>query len=329
MLNRILSAIPCLLAVGLTACEPPPQQAASEHTDLPVAHVTKHIRSARPLILVTGATGTQGGAVARELLKRDFEVRGLTRNPDSEASKTLEELGAKMVKGDYDDPASLAAAMDGVYGVFAVTLFWPYGYDAEIRQGVTLIDEAEKAGVQHFVLTSVAGADQETGIPHFDSKWEVEQYLHDSTLDWSIVRPVEFMDNWRWSLDNFRAGKLIDPRDPESKHQWIAARDVGFFVAEAFDNPDEWIGLTQEIAGDELTMEQLREALSKAFGREFEYIQVSWEDYEAQAGDEITRMVRWFEEEGYDVDVAALRARYPGLETVAEYLSDLADSQGR
>lgn len=324
MLNRILLSGFSVIFFGLAACDRPPPEAVPERVAEVAPHTTEGFLGSERVILVTGSTGTQGGAVARELLRRGHVVHGLTRDPESEASKALSALGAKMVEGDYDEPASLAAAMEGVDGVFAVTLFWQYGYEAEVEQGKRLIDEAQKAGVGHFVLTSVAGADQDTGIPHFDSKWEVEQYLHASELDWTIVRPVEFMDNWRGSVDNFREGKLIDPRPPESSHQWIAASDIGFFVAEAFDHPDEWIGLTQEIAGDALTLAELREVLSGAFGREFEHIRPSWEEFEARVGEEVAVMYRWFEQEGYDVDVEALRARYPNLKTAAQFLEELA-----
>lgn len=276
------------------------------------------------LILVTGATGTQGGAVARELLRRGYKVRGLTRDTQSDSARVLATMGAELVSGNYDDPASVAAAMEGVDGVFAVTLFWPYGYDAEVAQGMMLVDEAVKAGVGHFVLTSVAGADDALGIPHFQSKWEVEQYLHQSPLNWTVVRPVEFMDNWQWSRDRFYEGQLVDPRAAESSHQWIAAEDIGFFVGEAFDDADDWIGVTEEIAGDSLTIEELRQALSVAFGREFVHIQPSWEEFEEQVGEEMRIMYQWFEEEGYAVDITALRERYPNLQTVAEYLSLMA-----
>lgn len=326
MLNRILIAISPVLLFGLAACDRPPPEAVPERAAEVAPHTTADFLGSERVILVTGATGTQGGAVARELLSRGHIVHGLTRDPKSEEARALAALGAKMVKGDFDYPASLAAAMEGVEGVFGVTLFWPRGYEYEVEQGKRLIDVAQEAGVGHFVLTSVAGADDDSGIPHFESKWEVEQYLHASDLDWTIIRPVEFMDNWSWSIENFRQGRYVDPREPQSSHQWIAARDIGFFAAEAFDNPDEWLGVTKEIAGDELTLAELVETLSEAFGREFEHVQISWEAYQARAGKEIALMVRWFEEEGYDVDVAALRAQYPKLQTAAEFLSDLADS---
>jgi len=325
-MNRILHSISFILVFGLAACERPAPEAVPERSAEAAQNTVEAVidEDNKGLILVTGATGTQGGAVARELLKRGYSVRGLTRDPESERAQALAELGATMVQGDFSDPASLAAAMQGVDGVFGVTLFWQYGYDAEVEMGEQLIDAARIAGVDRFVLTSVASADQATGIPHFESKWEVEQYLHNSDLDWTIIRPVEFMENWYYSVDNFRQGRLIDPRDPESSHQWIAASDIGFFVGEAFDNPDQWIGLTQEIAGDELTLAELQAALSDAFGQPFEYIQPGWEEYGARTSEEFALMYEWFENEGYSVDVAALRARYPNLISVAEFLPEMA-----
>lgn len=330
MKYQLLISVIALVLLGPVACDRPAPTSVASHSEPAVSDEPE--RAARPdsaaVILVTGATGTQGGAVARELLERGYTVRGLTRNPESEKAQALTALGATMAAGDYDDPASLAAAMDGVDGVFAVTLFWHGGYDAEVEHGKRLIDEATKAEVKHFVLTSVASADDRTGIPHFESKWEVEQYLNATDLDWTIIRPVEFMDNWGWSLEEFRQGKLVDPRDLSSSHQWIAARDIGFFVAEAFDNPEEWTGVTREIAGDELTLAELQDVLSEVFGKEFEYVQPSWEDFEAEAGEEIADMVRWFEDGGYSVDIDALKARYPNLQTAAEFLSELAGSYG-
>ncbi len=275
-------------------------------------------------ILVTGATGTQGGAVARELVARGYEVRGLTRNPDSGRARALTDLGITMVKGDFDDAASLAAAMDGVHGVFGVTLFWDYGYDKEIEHGRRLIDAAKVAGVEHFVFTSVAEADTATGLPHFDSKYEIEKILRTSGLGYSIVRPVEFMDNLRYSEERILSGILADPRDAGRRHQWIAARDIGFFVGEAFDHPDEWLGKAVDIAGDEMTIGEFADVLSQSLGFEVSYQQVPWENFEQVLGEEMTLMYRWFDDPGYAVDIVALREKYPNLTTMQEYLSGLA-----
>ena len=276
-----------------------------------------------PLILVTGATGNQGGAVARELLARGYRVRGLTRNPDSDRARALAKTGAVMVQGDFDNPASLVAAMQGVYGVFAMTDFWEHGMLAEIEHGENLIAAAQKSGVGHFIYTSVAGADRQTGLPHFESKRAVEEQLEASGLRYSVVRPVEFMDNVRWSRKTIMTGVYFDPRGTDKTHQWIAVSDIGFFVAEAFDNPDEWASRTLEIAGDELSIAEYVEILSRTVGLDVHHQQVSWNRFEEQAGLEIADMYRWFDAKGYDVDVAGLRARYPELLTVEQYLLSL------
>jgi len=272
------------------------------------------------LVLVTGATGTQGGAVARELLDRGFDVRGLTRNPDSDRAKVLTDLGVTMVKGNFDDDASLAAAMHGAYGVFAVTDFWEHGYDKEVDHGKKLIDAAKNAGVNHFVFTSVAGSNANTGIPHFDSKAEIEEYLRESGIDYSIVRPVSFMDNFRYFRKQVMTGSFYDPRAGDKNHQWIAARDIGFFVGEAFDNPDEWSGKALDIAGDEMTIAEYADLLTVTMGLDVHHQQITWDAYEAEAGDEMTMMTRWFDQIGYDVDVESLRLRYAGLLTYEQFL---------
>ena len=274
-------------------------------------------------ILVTGATGSQGGAVARELLGRGFDVRGLTRNPDSERARALAALGATMVQGDFDDFDSLVAAMQGASGVFAMTDFWEHGYEREVQHGKNLISAAGAAGVGHFVYSSVAGAADRTGLPHFDSKGVVEGYLAQSGIPYTVVRPVEFMDNVRWAQEMILGGQYDDPRGPDSSHQWIAVSDIGFFVGEAFSNPEAWQGRTLDIAGDELTVGEYIELLSTVSGVEVEHLRPSWEEYEEQAGEEMALMMRWFDESGYDVDVTALRAQYPNLLTQEQYLRSL------
>ncbi|MCP5090469.1 MAG: NmrA/HSCARG family protein [Gammaproteobacteria bacterium] len=275
------------------------------------------------VILVTGATGTQGGAVARELLNRGYAVRGLTRNSQSDRAKATSKIGVEMVQGDFDDAASLAAAMDGVHGVFAVTDFWEHGYDKEIRHGKQLVDAALAASVEHFVFTSVASADEDTGIPHFESKCKIEIYLRDSGIGFSIVRPVEFMDNVRYFREGILSGVYFDPRDPGRSHQWIAASDIAYLVGEAFDNPAEWLGQAVDIAGDQLTIAEFVDALSRAAEVDIRYQKLTWAEYQAQSGEEMTAMLRWFDDIGYQVDIAALRGRYPKLLTYEQYLEKL------
>ena len=276
--------------------------------------------AAGKVILVVGATGRQGGAVARELLQRGYQVRGLTRNPDSDRARAVAELGAEMVRGDLGDPASLDRAVAGVYGVYAMTDFWEHGYEGEVQHGKNIADAAKRAGAKHFVYSSVGSADRSTGIPHFDSKYEVEKHLRQIDLPHSIVRPVSFMSNYRGARSAFAKGVRRDPRDPDSTTQSIAVRDIGRMVAEAFDHPDEWMGRAVDLAGDSFTLQEETALLARVLGKPVRLEQVSWEEYQAAAGPEMTIMMKWFDDVGYSVDVEALRERYPWLMTLEEYL---------
>ncbi len=286
--------------------------------------IDEPVASSKDIILVTGATGTQGGAVARELLKRGIPVRALTRNPGSESAQALADAGAEVVRGDFEDPDSLQAAMQGAHGVFAITDFWEHGYAGEVRHGDALIAAAETAGVAHFVYTSASGVDGDTGIAHFDSKLEIEDMLTESDLAYTILRPVGFMDNWRYSIDEYRSGVYRSPRDATDQHQWIAASDIGFFAAEAFEHPEDWLGRTVDIAGDELSLAELVAVMSDVFGRPVVYEQISWDEYDASVNEDIAAMNHWFAEDGYDVNIESLRSRYPNLLSVREYLTALA-----
>ena len=176
-------------------------------------------------VLVTGATGKQGGAVARALLGRGHEVHAVTRNVESAAAMALAELGAKVTQGDFTKPEAIAAAMKGVDSVFAMSTPFEGGIDAEIEQGIALADAAIEAGVEHFVYTSVAGADRGTGIPHFDSKYAVEQHLAGTKLAWTVIAPVYFMENLLFpnTLQALRNGNYATPLPARSD----AAADRG------------------------------------------------------------------------------------------------------
>lgn len=275
------------------------------------------------LVLVTGATGTQGGAVARELLSRGFAVRALTRNPGKPAARALADLGADVVRGDYDDSASLAAAMRDAWGAFLVTDWWEHGVEREIEHGRILIDAARAAGVEYVVFTSVANADRDTGVPHFDSKYEIEQYLRHSDLDYSVIRPVSFMNNWQWRKEEFMSGVVREPYAPGTRHQWIAARDIAFFVGEAFSSPEEWEGRAIDIAGDAMTIAEFTSLVAEVLQRPVEYRRMSWGEYAQANNDEALKMAQWFDGVGYSVDVASLRERYPNLTTAREFLADM------
>lgn len=274
------------------------------------------------IILVSGATGQQGGAVARHLLDRGFTVRALTRDQTQSTARTLKELGAEVVEGNFDDRESLDQALEDAYGAFSVQNTWTEGPENEIRFGKAFADAALDAGVEHFVYSSVGAAERNTGIPHFESKWEIEEYLRSIDLPITILRPVFFMDNWAGSKDSITNGKLPQPLSPDTSLQQIAVDDIGAFVAIAFENSDEWLGEAVELAGDELTMTETVEVFGEYLDQDVKYVQVSWDDFEDQAGEEMAIMYRWFEDEGYRADIKSLRRKYPNLKSLKTFLSE-------
>src|SRR5436305_2172481 len=150
-------------------------------------------------ILVFGATGQQGGAVASHLLKDGWKVRALVRNLGSEKAQALGQQGIELVQGDLNQPSSLQEAMKGVYGVFSVQTFMADGGTlAETRQGKAVADAAQEAGVRHLVYSSVGGAERKTGVAHFESKWQIEEHIRTLGLPATILRPVFFMSNLLW-----------------------------------------------------------------------------------------------------------------------------------
>lgn len=272
------------------------------------------------LILVTGATGKQGGAVVRHLLKGGFIVRALTRDPHKPKAQALAEQGASVVQGDLDDRAAISQALEGAYGVFSVQNFFETGYEGEVQQGVTLADAALAANVQHFVYSSVGSAYAHTGIPHFESKWEVEEHIRAIGLPYTIVRPVALMENWEAQRDQILGGKLEWPLDPDKSLQQVSVDDIGAFALDAFEHPDKSLGREVDLAGDESTLPQLAQTFSRVIGRQVSYIQLPWEQFQQAAGEEITVMNKWFNNVGYSAKIAALREEYPELTTFEQYL---------
>lgn len=273
-------------------------------------------------ILVSGATGQQGGAVARHLAELGFHVRALTRNPHKPSATALADRGIEVVQGDLNDRSSLDRALAGAYGAFSVQNYYEAGFDGEINEGRILADAAKDASVTHSVYSSVGGADRKTGIPHFESKWQIEEYVRDIGLPATVLRPVYFMDNWGRMKDAILGGQLFQPLSPDTQLQQIAADDVGAFAALAFSDPDKWMGRSLEIAGDELSMTKTAETLSRVLNREVRYVQVPWDAFEQQVGKELAAMYRWFEDYGYKADIGALRKEYPPLKRLEEFLAE-------
>ncbi|MCW2702500.1 MAG: NmrA family protein [Blastococcus sp.] len=278
--------------------------------------------SRRP-IAVVGATGLQGGATVRALLGANAPVRALARRTDSDAARALTELGADLVAADLDDPEGLRAAFTGVDGVFAMTTpGHDQRTDLEVTHGHMIADAAAAAGVPHVVYSSVGGAERHTGIPHFDSKRDVEEYLVARGLPATFVRPVFFMDNFaQFMAPTMEDGTLTVriPLPPGIPLQMIAAEDVGSVAAAAVLDPDRVAGGSIEIAGDELTGEQIADAYQHRYDVPARYEPLP---IEVLGGDTDQRaMFEWFAHvPAFQADFAATRALAPRTKTFEQWL---------
>jgi len=196
------------------------------------------------IILVTGATGKQGGATASALLTDGWRVRALVRDPDAAPARALADAGAELVTGDLADRASLDAATSGAHGVFSVqpTPGAPnqpadFRPEDEVTQGNNVAEAAHAAGVAHLVYTSVIGADRPTGMPNVDNKLAIEQRIRELGVPATILRPVSFMENYTTPY-GLPGGALATGIRPDVSQRLIAVRDVGAFAALAFGHPD-------------------------------------------------------------------------------------------
>ncbi len=262
------------------------------------------------VVLVTGATGRQGGATLRHLARRGgFRLRAMTRNPSGEAARRLAAVGAEVVRGDLDDAASLARALAGAWGAFAVQNTWEAGVEKEEEQGKRLARVAREQGVQHFVYSSVGSAHEKTGIPHFDNKARIEQTVRELGFPSHVIlRPVFFMENLvsPWFLQGDR---IVTAMKPTTRLQMIAADDIGRFAAQAFAEADRWKGTETDIAGDSATMPAAAAAVSLLLGRQIGYDPVPIEEVR-KASEDFARMLEWFERVGYSADIRSLPERW-------------------
>jgi uncharacterized protein YbjT (DUF2867 family) len=242
----------------------------------------------RKKILVFGATGGQGGSVARHLLSRgNFAVRALTRNPGSPAAKALAEGGAEVVKGDLDDPASIAAALEGVYGVYGVTNFWEH-FAKEAEQGRTLVSAVAAANVAHLVLSTLPPVEKATDgalrSPHFDIKAEYEEYARSLNIPATYIHVPFYYDNFLAFFPPRPAGdgtyQFGFPQG-DTPLAAIAVEDVGRIVARIFEQPEKYLGQTVSLAGDEIPPQQYAETMSRHTGADIRYAYVPRETFAA------------------------------------------------
>jgi uncharacterized protein YbjT (DUF2867 family) len=284
--------------------------------------------SSRSLVLVTGATGKQGGTTARRLLAQGQAVRALVRDPAAPAAAALAAAGAQLARGDFDDPASLRPALEGVTAVFGIppVAFGPAGpeTDLEVARGRALIDAAAAAGVKQVVFSTVASASATS--PGSAGKALIEQYLRERIPLATALRPVRFMTNYLGStpfgIDGISGGvhrHLFPPHEPM---QVIALEDIAEFAALAFADPARFAGRTLELAGDAPTPAEAAAAISEATGIPVRYEQLTDTEAAAISPEVAETRKRWQAGHGWHADIEALRVIHPGLRTLADWLAE-------
>jgi uncharacterized protein YbjT (DUF2867 family) len=277
-------------------------------------------------VLVAGATGTQGGSVVDHLLSGEFgeyDVYGLTRAADSEAAWALESDDVTVLEGDLTNAERMRECCEGMDAVFCVTTFFEAGTEAEKAQGITLAEAAADAGVERFIYSSVGSAD-EAPLAHFRSKADVEDRIKALGFEYTIIRPVFFMQNFVHSHgEELSEGTLSIPMSSDRPLAVLDATDIGKTVALALADPERFAGETIELAGDNCTPVELAAALSDVLGHEVTHVRPEIDDYRAMVGEEMADMYAWFEEVGYGSNPTADAETY-GIEPTdfASYLSN-------
>src|SRR5262249_29596881 len=229
--------------------------------------------------------------------------------------KRLADQNIEIVQGNLEDPASLQDVVRGVYGVFSVQDYWAVGAVREVQQGKNLADAAAAARVEHFVYSSVGGAERNSGIDHWESKWEIEKYIRKLGLPATMLRPAAFMENYYIEQVEIGIlkGKLVDPIRADKPYQTIATDDIGAFAALAFDRPNDFIGLNLEIAGSELTNPQAAAVFSRVLGKPVKFQKLPMPVVRLVLGKEFYQMFRWFNADGFKANIGELRRNYPEI----------------
>jgi uncharacterized protein YbjT (DUF2867 family) len=264
------------------------------------------------VVAVTGATGNQGGAVVKGLLDRGHEVRAVTRTTDAAKARELANAGVTLVRASLEDTAALTKALEGATSLFAMTTPFGGGTQAERRQGISAANAAKAAGV-HLVFTSVGSANRQTGVPHFDSKYEVEKHIGDIGVRATVLAPVYFMENLLFGREQLAKGIYAAPLPPTRRLAQVAVADIGAVAVRLLEDAARFAGKRFDLAGDELTGNDVIAVLSRVTRRPFTYFQVPLDVFRQRMGEDQAKMAEWFDRIGFTADRAALRREFPDI----------------
>ena len=285
--------------------------------------------SDQKVVLVTGGTGSQGGATVTHLLAaKKVRVRVLTRNLESPKAKSLAARGVELVKGDFDDEASLMTALEGVSAAFSVQQWTEKGGTAaEELNGKRFADAVKASGSPHLVYSSAEGVERNSGLGHYESKWAIERHVRDLGLPATILRPVGFMDTLGvpamqrgMYLGMFRANWGVSHRV-----QFVATYDIGWFAARALEEPERYAGRVIPVAGDELSVGDIIRTFKTVTGNKPWVAPIPTFLARKIMPKEFLDMFTWVREKGFNVDIAQVRQEYPQLLTFAGWVKKYTD----
>ncbi|HWC17092.1 MAG TPA: NmrA/HSCARG family protein [Terriglobales bacterium] len=262
-------------------------------------------------VLVTGATGKQGGAVVRSLLSRGHRVLALTRNPDSPEASKIRRWGAEIVRGSMEDRASMATAMKGADAVFLVTTPLHAGADSELWQGISVTDAARAVGARHLVYSSIPQARTRTGVTVFDSKASIEAYIQSAAVPYTILAPSFFMENLcgPYHLPGLHEGRFTMPLSPGCKLQMVPISNLASFVTLVLEAGQRFHGQRIELASDEHTPAEIAEVLSRAICRNVRHYRTPKHELLAWSK-ELASVYEWLERVGTSIDIPSLLHEY-------------------
>lgn len=276
-------------------------------------------------VLITGVTGKQGGAVARNLINENVKVFGLTRSTNSDRAKELSKIGVQILEGDLDDLSSYKSHLENIDTVFFVQAL-EQGAESEIKQGKMFIAEVKKQGIEHMVYSSVLGADLKTGVPHFDSKNELEEYIKQNDITYTILRPASFNENFLNPEITKRIlkGKLVMPLNKNVIQQYISTDDIGKIAAQVINNPENYKNKTITIATDEKNLVEVAEIFSQVLNKKITYQKlpgiITW----LVMGKDLRKMFTYMNKNNFRAveDIDALKNEFPGLGDLNQWVAN-------
>ena len=248
-------------------------------------------------IFVTGGTGNQGGAVARNLTQQGFIVKVLTRNPTSIKSENLKKMNIEVVKGDLNNADTYREYLKNVYGIFSVQTF-ENGVEKEINQGITLATVAKEFGVKHFLYSSVFGADLNTGVAHMESKFKIENHIKQIGLPFTIIRPTSLFENFLIPQvkKGILKGKLVQAINRNTVLQYIAAEDIGKAAVKIFQESERYLGKTIPLATEQLSTQEVADKFSEVLNKKIEYKKLPVLITRLFLGKNLYKMFKWMTE---------------------------------